>query len=105
MNRNIRKLAPYLQSVIYLRKDAQRQNLAPLVNIFKRTEQEILNELLRAVLQPNPKAKTARLSPDEMRSLRFLLRGLRRLPEESLHALATEMEKEAKRRLSQPNNR
>ena len=104
MNRNIRKLAPYLQSVVYLLKDAQRQNLARLVIIFKRTEQEILKELLRAVLQPNPRAKTARLSADEMKSLRFLLRGIRRLPEESLHALATEMEKEAKRRLSQPKN-
>jgi hypothetical protein len=104
MNRNIRKLAPYFQSVVYLRKDAQRQNLATLVTIFTRTEQEILQELLRAVLQPNPRAKTARLSPDEMKSLRFLLRGIRRLPEESLHALAAEMEKEAKRRLSQPEN-
>ncbi len=100
MNRNIRKLAPYLQSIIYLRKDTQKENLAPLVTIFKRTEQEILEELLKAILQPGPKGKKARLSPAEMKSLRFLLRGLLTLPEEDLHALAAEMEKETKRRLS-----
>ncbi|HZU38346.1 MAG TPA: hypothetical protein VFA18_20645 [Gemmataceae bacterium] len=97
MNRNISKLAPYLQSVIYLRKDTQKEHLAALARIFKRTEQELLDELLKAVLQPHPKAKKARLSPDEMKSLRCLLRGLTTLPEESLHALADEMEKETKR--------
>ncbi len=100
MNRNIRRIAPYLQSVIYLRRDTQREKLVPLVAIFKRTEKEILEELLKAVLQPGPKGKKARLSADEMKSVRFLLRGLLTLPEEDLHALAAEMEKETKRRIS-----
>ena len=97
MKRNIRKLAPYLESVIYLRKDTEKDKLVPLVNIFKRTEEEILKEMLKALLQPTPKGKKARLSPNEMRSLRFLLRGVLTLPEKSLHALATEMERETKR--------
>lgn len=105
MNRNIGRLVPYLESVIFLRRDAQKENLAPLVSIFRRTEQEILNELLKAVLRPNPKAKKVRLSPGEMKSLLFFLRGLLTLPEESLQALATEMDKEAKGRVSKPNNR
>ncbi len=100
MNRNIRRIAPYLQSVIYLRRDTQREKLVPLVAIFKRTEKEILEELLKAVLQAGPKGKKARLSADEMKSVRFLLRGLLTLPEEDLHALAAEMEKETKRRIS-----
>jgi hypothetical protein len=105
MSRRIRKLAPYLQSVICLRKDAQKGNLRAVVSIFTRAEREILKELLKAVLQRNPKAKTARLSPGERKSLRFLLRGLVRLPEESIHALARQMEKETKRRESQLSNR
>jgi hypothetical protein len=100
MNRNIRKLAPYLQSIIYLRKDTQKENLGPLIDIFKRAEQEILEELLKALLQSGPRGKKARLSPEEMKSLRFLLRGLLTLPEEDLHALAAEMEKETNRRQS-----
>ena len=105
MNRNIRKLAPYLESVIYLRKDAQKENLGPVVSIFRRAEEEILKEMRKALLQPNPQGKKARLSPNEMKSLRFLLRHLLTLPEESLHSLATEMEKETKRRPTQPANR
>jgi hypothetical protein len=105
MSRRIRKLAPYLQCVACLRKDAQKGNLGALVRIFTRTEREILNELLKAVLQRNPKAKTARLSPGERKSLRFLLRGLLTLPEESVHALATQMEIETNRRVAQLGNR
>jgi hypothetical protein len=104
MNRRIRKLAPYLQSVICLRKDAQKGNLRAMVSIFTRAEREILNELLKAVLQRNPRAKAARLSLGERKSLRSLLRGLVALPDESIHALASQMEKETKRRVSQLSN-
>jgi hypothetical protein len=105
MNRRIRKLAPYLQALICLRKTAQKGKLGALVSILTRTEREILQELLKALLQRSPKAKTARLSPGERKSLRLLLRSLVRLPEESIHALASQMEKETKRRVSQLSNR
>jgi hypothetical protein len=105
MNRRIRKLATYLQAVICLRKAAQKGHLTALVRIFTRTEREILKELLKALLERSPKAKRERLSPDERKSLRFFLHGLLRLSEESIHALASQMEKETKRQVSQLSNR